>query len=491
MDRFEVEANDVRIVAQACNAFGLDLYRLLVGESTGGSVFFSPWSIAIVLTMLAEGARGETAEEMLRTLRLSASSDANDRVADSVHAGHAALVERLRSAAGPADDATRERIAALRADVEAAKANLASLLGGGNRREYQAVARRHFQDSQALETLEQGVDCFELLASNALWIDRRFSPLASYLDTMRRCYGDDCAKSVDFVDRAADAVREINEWVEAGTKHRIRDFLDASAITPLTRLILTNAVYFRGEWEIPFWKEATEEADFTLADHSRVRVKLMGDMSARPARYAAFNGDGSLFDTPLDVPSRQRDSASNYPGDDGFAIAELPYKGGRLAMTILAPRSPDGLPSLEGRLNPESLDAWLSKLASRQVRVFLPRFELASQYSLNGALRAMGMRRAFVRPDAEGGADFSGICVSDDPEDKMFVGAVVHKAVLEVTEEGTVAAAASGVALFAGCGSGPERVPFAPTFRADRPFLLLIRDTASGVILFAGRITRP
>ncbi|MCA9257463.1 MAG: hypothetical protein KDA33_17570, partial [Phycisphaerales bacterium] len=181
----------------------------------------------------------------------------------------------------------------------------------------------------------------------------------------------------------------------------------------------------------------------------------------------------------------------NYPDDNGFAIVELPYKGGGLAMTILAPRSPDGLPSLESRLSSESLDAWLSKLASKQVHVFLPRFELASEFSLNGALRAMGIRRAFVRSDAECGADFSGICDSDRNEDKLYVGDVVHKAVLEVTEEGTVAAAASGVALFLGCGGEPETVPFAPTFRADRPFLILIRDTVSGVILFVGRVTRP
>ncbi|MCA9256890.1 MAG: hypothetical protein KDA33_14675, partial [Phycisphaerales bacterium] len=208
-----MEPRDVRNVTQACNAFGLDVYRSLIGESTGGNVFFSPWSIAVVLTTLAEGARGETAKEMLRALRLSASSDASDRVAESIHAGHAALAESLRSAAGAADDATRERIAALRADVEAAEASLASLLGGGYRREYQKVARRHFQDSRSLEALEQDVDCFELLASNALWIDRRFAPQASYIETMRRYYGDDCAKPVDFVDRPAEALREINEWV--------------------------------------------------------------------------------------------------------------------------------------------------------------------------------------------------------------------------------------------------------------------------------------
>jgi serine protease inhibitor len=208
------------------------------------------------------------------------------------------------------------------------------------------------------------------------------------------------------------------------------------------------------------------------------------------ARYAAFRADGTLFPTPREVGLDSRDDPADpklYPGDGGFQLAELPYKGGQLSMVILLPHSRGGLAALERQLDAGRLAAWISRLEHRRTGVYLPRFGLEQGRELRAPLEAMGMKRAFV----SGSAQFDGMTAGTNPADALFVGAVLHKAFLEVNEKGTEAAAATAVVVPMLAAAPKRTMPFVPTFRADRPFLFLIRDGSSGAILFIGRFARP
>ena len=173
-------------------------------------------------------------------------------------------------------------------------------------------------------------------------------------------------------------------------------------------------------------------------------------------------------------------------------MLEMPYKGDDLAMVLIVPQSPDGLPAVERLLTPADVRSWIDKLEKRVVSVFMPRFKVETGYKMNAALKALGMTRAFVDPAgpnstlAANGAEFDGICAGSGPAERLFVDAVVHKAYLEVNETGTEAAAATCI-ITAGAGE-PN---FTPTFRADKPFLFLIRDKHTGCILFLGRMVNP
>lgn len=199
------------------------------------------------------------------------------------------------------------------------------------------------------------------------------------------------------------------------------------------------------------------------------------------ARYAAFNGDGTLFETPLKVPVEGA-RPPVYPGDEGFAMVEMPYQGGRVSMVVLAPNDPKGLPALEKILSGSNVSTWTKSLRQRETTIRLPKFKMAASYDLKETLSSMGMPTAFN----VGQANFTGISKSEE----FYVGAAVHQAFIEVNEKGTEAAAATGMSLDERSALKPE-VPFTPVFNADRPFVYLIRDVESGAVLFMGRITNP
>jgi serpin B len=220
----------------------------------------------------------------------------------------------------------------------------------------------------------------------------------------------------------------------------------------MTRLVLTNAIYFKGDWTEPFKKEATQEAPFHLSREQRTTVPLMHRTD--DFRYAAV---------------------------DDLQILELPYgQQGHLSMVVLLPKAVDGLPQMEKKLSSENLQTWLAGLRSREVRVFLPRFKMTSQFQLKDVLESMGMTSAFT----PGAADFSRL----SSEGELFLSAVIHKAFVDVNEEGTEAAAATAatVALTAAPVAQEPAV-----FRADHPFVFLIRDNRTQSILFLGRLMNP
>jgi serine protease inhibitor len=300
---------------------------------------------------------------------------------------------------------------------------------------------------------------------------------------------------VDFRTAFEDARLHINAWVEKQTNDRIKDLIPAGALDEYTRLVLTNAIYFKGEWSAPFKEDQTQDRDFTLAGGETVKTPIMHAPKLDVGRYGAFNADGSYFNTPMRI-RRGQDPKQLYPKADGFAMIELPYKGDDLSMVVIAPNDPGGLPAIEEQLTPASLSQWIGQLKKRDTHVYLPKFKMETEYTLGdaealGTLQRMGMVRAFKDPrNPKTGAQFQGMTTSTNPMEQLYISKVFHKAFVEVNEKGTEAAAATAVVM-AVPASAPMDRPFTPEFKADRPFLFLIREKSTGSVLFLGRMMQP
>jgi serpin B len=290
---------------------------------------------------------------------------------------------------------------------------------------------------------------YQLRVANRLWGQRDYSLRPEFLALTRQEY-DAAMQLLDFA-QADSARREINQWVEKQTNDKIKDLVPAGAIDGTTRLVLTNAIYFKGDWLRPFAKDATRDQDFSVSAQRKVKVPLM--------RQTAVFGYGE---------------------EDSLQVLSMPYAGKDLSMVVLLPREADGLAELEKSLSLERLQSLLSKLRSREVATYIPRFKLECSFGLEPTLEALGMKRAFS-PEA----DFTGISAHRG----LYISAVLHKAFVDVNEEGTEAAAATGVFMTKSRVARPPQTP--PVFRADHPFLFLICDTQSGAVLFMGRVANP
>jgi serpin B len=292
----------------------------------------------------------------------------------------------------------------------------------------------------------------ELSLANGLWAQRGYAFRESYKEPVKSNYGAEL-RELDF-SAAAEACGIINEWVEKQTHGKIRDLIAPGMLDQLTRLVLANAIYFKGDWASPFKKDQTEEAPFTVTPYQKVTVRMMC-----------------------------QEEQSGYMETESFQALRLPYAGGNLSMVIFLPRKVDGLPSLEESFTPRKLEGWLDRLSLGAVRVFLPRFRATSAFTLNGVLAEMGMRLPF---DASA-ADFSGMTASKP----LFISLVIHQAYVDVDEKGTEAAAVTVQGVVTGARWGWHQIERIPVFRADHPFLFLIKDDRSGSILFLGRVTNP
>lgn len=288
----------------------------------------------------------------------------------------------------------------------------------------------------------------EIRTANALWPHVRYQFLDEFLKLTREYYGV-ATTPVDYGEPEA-ARQTINGWVEGKTEAKIKELIPPGILDPLTRLVLTNAIYFKGNWAHQFAKEMTEDAPFLVTPSETVRVPLM-------AQKHAFG----------------------YGETDDLQTVELPYTGNDLAMVVLLPKKADGLAELEAALTAENLGKWTDNLREREVRVLMPRFKVSQGIELKGILTSMGMADAF---DANK-ANFSGM---DGCEGSLYIAAALHKAFVEVNEEGTEAAAATAVVM--GLRFAP---PPPPTFRADHPFVFMIREKSTGSILFLGRVVNP
>lgn len=293
---------------------------------------------------------------------------------------------------------------------------------------------------------------YELHVANALWAQQNQNFLPDYLLVVRDNYGAAFHRT-DFRIAPEAARGDINRWVARQTNNKIENLIAPGVLTRATRLVLTNAIYFKGDWRNPFEKSATKDEDFYLSTGHAVKTPMMH----RTGGYEYFDG-GS------------------------FQALELPYAGGDLTMLVLLPREASGLPALEQSFTAASTSKWIDNLKpAAKVILTLPRFSMLHQFELSAALSKMGMPQAFS--DA---ANFSGMTGSPG----FNISAAIHKAYIGVNEQGTEAAAATSTVMRA--TAMRRQMPQPPiVFRADHPFLFLIRDTRSGSILFMGRVANP
>ncbi len=293
-------------------------------------------------------------------------------------------------------------------------------------------------------------DAPTLAVANHIWVQHGYPLVPSYVTVTRDKYFAP-ATTLDFVDSAA-AAQTINEWVAKSTQDKITNLISPAMLGTSTRLVLTNAVYFRGDWQTPFKKSLTKDGPFTTDANAKVTVPLMTNGLSVP--YADL-GNAQIVDLPYrSTPTRE------------------------LALTIVLPKAGTSLSALEQAFDAGSLDRWTKKQPWTEIVVTIPRFKAEFSTSLSMQLAAMGMPTAFSDK-----ADFSGISTKGP----LHISDVAHKAMIEVDETGTVAAAATAV-MVAG-GGPPSASP--PVFRADHPFLFFLRDKTTGAVLFAGRVVDP
>lgn len=480
---------------QASNDFACELYRELGQANAGKNLFFSPYSISNALAMTLEGARGETAAEMGKVMGLpdslrSAGEDSKilPWITGPYHQGFADLNRRLtKSPDAPKDLAVRTRMADLRDKLNKANKQIQILEKQNKFNELVQMQAQASKLAAEFNALARQVDQYELRVANAVWGEKTYPFDPAYFAAIERYYGKDLLRNADFINQFPRERATINRWVEDQTKNRIKDLvpLYPPEQARLIRMILVNAIYFKGQWASPFDPKQTKPDTFFLGDGGKTRAPLM-HIHHGGTRYAAFSADGSFFDTPRSISFQGGDRLKTYPAGDGFLMVELPVKGDKLSMVVIAPQKTDGLPALEARLTGKNLASWIGKLQKRSVEVTLPRFKMDTDYSLGETLQKMGMKLAF----AERIADFTGMSATRNPEDRLYISKVLHKAFVEVNEEGAEAAAATAV-IMAVPTSAPVAFPFNPSFRADRPFLFLIRDMESGAVLFLGRVNQP
>jgi len=357
-------------------------------KTSSGNLFFSPYSLSTALGMTYCGARGQTASEMGRVLHF-------DVPQAEVPHGFAALTRQL-----------------------------------------DAITR---------------TDNLKLDIANSLWCQEDFRFTESFLALTRDDFRAE-ARQVDFAHKAESIRAEINSWVEQKTQDKIRDLIQPGQLSSATRLVLCNAIYFKGQWADRFEPKTTRPAPFFTLAGTQVQVEMMTHS----------------------VNLRTHEATD-------FTMASLPYRSNEFSMVILLPKATNGLPALEQKLNdPGRFKQWLSYLDAAQPRkteLFLPKFKMNCRLLLAPTLSALGMPAAFSST-----ADFSGITA----ERGLQISDVVHQAYVDVNEEGTEAAAATGIMMQV---SSVQRPP--PVFRVDHPFVFLIRENRTGTILFLGRVLVP
>ena len=391
-------SRQLRELVNGNSEFAFDLYHQ-IGEHSG-NLIFSPYSISLAFAMAYAGATGETEFQLNRVLRAPSSGT-------QFHQAFAALDD----AVGLADPSTQDS-------------------AGG----------------------------FELNIANSLWMQDGFQIFEEFISFLEQHYR---ARPflVDFENNTESARLRINAWVEEKTKDLIKDLIPAGAIGRLTRLVLVNAIYFKGAWEIPFREGVTQTERFHALDGSEAYAELM----QVTGRY-------------------------NYMEGDGYKAIELPYQSSRQHMLAIVPDRGQ-FSAIEARFSPSLITRVDQDLRDVLVELRFPRFKFESDFGLGDAIMKLGAPNAFARDQAEFAAINGKSCKSEE-RDCLYISEAIHKAVIEVDEEGTEAAAATAIVM-----SVPESGSFQPPrpiiLRVDRPFLFLIRDDATGSILFAGRMENP
>jgi serpin B len=385
----DVSPSEQALLVEGNSAFAFKLYQALKEEE--GNLFYSPYSISLALAMTYAGARGETAQQMADTLQF--------------------LLEP------------------------------ANLHPAFNWLDMELASRGEGAQGKDGEG-------FRLNIVNDIWGQKDYEFLPAFLDVLAENYGAGL-RVLDFINETEQSRVAINKWVSKQTEGRIEDLIPPGAIDALTRLVLTNAIYFNAAWEHPFDKKVTTNGPFYLLDGGQVTVPMM-----------------------------KQTESFGYSVGEGYQAVELTYDGGELSMVILLPAS-GNFGDFEEGLQAQQVSDIISGLQLTEVALTMPKFEFQSEFSLKDTLSAMGMGDAFS-PDE---ADFSGMTGNHE----LFISDVIHKAFVAVDEAGTEAAAATAVIV------GTTSAPGEPTVEVtlDRPFIFLIRDIETGAILFVGRVLNP
>ena len=383
----EVENADLSTLVDGNTAFALDLYRELSAEE--GNIFYSPYSLSVALAMTYAGARGETEQQMADALSFYLAQN-------QLHPAFNYLDQELASRGEGAEGKDEEG--------------------------------------------------FRLNVVNDIWGQQDFTFLPEFLDTLAENYGAGL-RILDFIGEPEASRVAINDYISEQTEEKIPELIPEGLIDMMTRLVLTNAIYFNAAWQYPFSEEMTSEGTFHLLDGGEVTVPMM-----------------------------HQTESLGYTEGDGYQAVELKYDGEELSMVILLPSAGE-FGGFEASLDAERLAGIIDNLELGHIELTLPKWEYDSSFKLKETLKAMGMPIAFT-----GGADFSGMTGQPD----LYIDEVVHKAFVSVDEAGTEAAAASAVIM---------KLTSMPTDTAvvevDRPFIFLIRDIETGSILFLGRVVNP
>jgi serpin B len=293
-------------------------------------------------------------------------------------------------------------------------------------------------------------DAYKLSVANAIWMQNEYPILDSYKNVVTSAYGAE-ARNLDFVSDAEPSRKTINSWVADKTNQKILELLPQGSIDAMTRLVITNAIYFKGTWVKEFEKNKTKDGVFTVNGLQKVNIPFM----YRQDEEAIFN----------------------YMENSDLQMLEMGYKGDTLSMIVLLPKK--DITKLENTFTLENLNGWKTKLVEQRVNVVFPKFKFTTNREISNDMKELGIKDAFTDQ-----ADFSGIATAE----KLSVTNVYHKAFVEVNEEGTEAAAATGIIIGITSIRDP---PVIPSFTANHPFLFLIQEKASGNILFMGRVNNP
>ncbi|MBI1744686.1 serpin family protein [Candidatus Acetothermia bacterium] len=382
----QVEKADLTDLVASNTRFAFDLYRAV--RKPESNLIYSPYSISLALAMTYAGAEGETQQQMANTL-------------------HFALAQpRLH----PTFNALDIDLANRSAEAEA-----------------------------------RGMQGFQLNIANSIWGQMGYDFLAGYLDLLAENYGAGL-RLLDFQKSYEDSRLLINQWVSDETNGKIENLLPPGSISPDTRLILTNAIYFKAAWLVPFKKEETRDETFTLLDRNQITVPMM---------------HGGL--------------ESLYAEGENYQAVVLPYEGNELSMIILLPQT-GSFEAFEDSLSDKRLLDIIDSLKIREIILTMPKFSYTAEIDLKQKLSELGMPIAFTA-----GADFSGM----NGHGNLMLKDVLHKAYISVNEAGTEAAASTAVIVI------PTSMPPTVKVTLNHPFIFLIRDWKTGTVLFVGRVTNP
>lgn len=316
---------------------------------------------------------------------------------------------------------------------------------------------RHTEYTSIFNEINKDNNGYELSNANALWGQKDFAFSKDFFNNIESFYGGKTT-NLDFKNDSERSRITINNWVENQTNNKIQNLIPSGVITKETKLVLTNAIYFKGEWTKQFNKNDTKEENFMTSNNRTVKTQMM-----------QLTGSNAVF---------------NYTENRNLQMLEIPYSGDELSILFLLPKH-NNLKRLENLLSTKNILNWKNNLEEQRVNVFIPKFKFETKYFMANDLKSMGMPLAFSNS-----ADFSKMISTGKKE--LKIDEAIHQAFIEVNEEGTEASAATAVIMVPIMAAlGPHKEPRIPVFRADHPFIFMIQQKSTGNILFMGRVVNP